>query len=70
MSSRPRLKCCPHCGGTTRTTVRIHGKGVGMGRFFIVECVHKLGGCGATISGKTKRIAAENWNRRFDGLLC
>ena len=65
MSSRPPLEHCPHCGGTKSTTVQLHPHGVGIKRFFIVECVVKRGGCGASITGKTKRQAIENWNRRF-----
>ena len=65
MARRPQLLYCPHCGGTKRNTLQLHPHGVGNHRFFIVECVPARGGCGASITGKTKRQAAENWNRRY-----
>ena len=57
---------CPHCGGTKRTSVRLIPHGEGIKKFFIVKCIPALGGCNASITGKTKREAAENWNRRFE----
>ena len=66
MSSRQPIMHCPHCGGTKSTTVRLIPHGVGNHRFFIVKCLVSLGGCDASCTGKTKRQAVENWNRRFE----
>ena len=57
-----KLDYCPFCGEQNSPRLKFHGFGVK--RFFIVKCEPKLGGCGASITGATRNIAIEKWNRR------
>ena len=58
------LKQCPFCGSAT--SPRIKAKGTGIKKFFIVQCERNLDGCGANVTGGTRRFAIENWNRRAE----
>ena len=61
MSYKVHLDSCPFCGNAKAAQLIPHG--VGIRRFFIVRCVVKLGGCGASVTGKTRRLAEMAWNR-------
>ena len=61
MSYKAHLDTCPFCGAEKAAQMIPHGEGVR--KFFIVRCVVKLGGCGASVTGKTRRIAERAWNR-------
>lgn len=56
------LEYCPFCGETTSPRLKFHG--VGVKKFFIVKCEPALGGCGASVTGATRNLAIEKWNRR------
>ena len=56
------LEFCPFCGETISPRLKFHG--VGVKRFFIVKCEPALGGCGASVTGATRNLAIEKWNRR------
>ena len=61
MSYKVHLDSCPFCGNENAAQLIPHG--VGIRRFFIVRCVVKRGGCGASVTGKTRRLAEMAWNR-------
>ena len=56
------LEYCPFCGDTNSPRLKAHG--VGVKKFFIVKCEPALGGCGASVTGATRNLAIEKWNRR------
>ena len=62
MADKIKLKPCPFCGKSESVHLLAHGTGIK--RFFIVRCECGLGGCGANVTGATRRFAADNWNRR------
>jgi len=62
MSYKAHLEPCRFCG--KQDSVQLVPHGVPPHRFFIVKCVIKRGGCGASISGKTRRMAETAWNRK------
>ena len=64
MGKRLFLKECPFCGAG-RATLHLFTHGEGVRKFFIVRCERGLGGCGANITGTTRRDAADAWNRRL-----
>ena len=61
MAYKVHLDACKFCGRADATQLIPHG--TGMTKFFIVRCVVKRGGCGASVTGKTRRIAEAAWNR-------
>ena len=61
MAYKVHLDTCPFCG--RKDTAQLIPHGIGVGKFFIVRCVVKRGGCGASVTGKTRRMAEEAWNR-------
>lgn len=60
MAYKVHLYVCPFCG---KDTAQLIPHGVGIKKFFIVKCVVKRGGCGASVTGKTRRLAEMAWNR-------
>lgn len=61
MAHKVHLDTCPFCGG--ENTAQLIPHGIGRAKFFIVRCVVKRGGCGASVTGKTRRLAEKAWNR-------
>ena len=61
MAHKVNLDTCPFCG--RGDTAQLIPHGVGFTKFFIVRCVVKRGGCGASVTGKTRRLAEMAWNR-------
>ena len=61
------LEFCPFCGEIRAPRLKFHG--VGVKKFFIVKCEPALGGCGASVTGATRNLAIEKWNRREHGKL-
>lgn len=61
MAYKVHLDTCPFCGG--ENTAQLIPHGIGMAKFFIVRCIVKRGGCGASVTGKTRRLAEMAWNR-------
>lgn len=61
MAYKVHLDTCPFCG--KKDSVQLIPHGGGMAKFFIVRCVVKRGGCGASVTGKTRREAEKAWNR-------
>jgi len=62
MAKKFKLLPCPFCGKSESVHILAHGTGIK--KFFIVRCERGLDGCGANVTGGTRRFAAENWNRR------
>lgn len=62
MSAKITLEHCPFFGN--HNSIHLFAHGCGIAKFFIVRCETGLGGCGASVTGATRRLAAENWNRR------
>lgn len=60
MAYKVHLDTCPFCGGDKAQLIP---HGIGIAKFFIVRCVVKRGGCGAQVTGKTRRLAEKAWNR-------
>lgn len=61
MAYKVHLDTCPFCGG--EKTAQLIPHGIGIAKFFIVRYVVKRGGCGASVTGKTRRLAEKAWNR-------
>ena len=61
MAYKVHLDSCPFCG--REDTAQLIPHGVGVSKFFIVRCVVKRGGCGASVTGRTRRLAEMAWNR-------
>lgn len=61
MAYKVHLDTCPFCGRADTAQLIPHG--IGVTKFFIVRCVVKRGGCGASVTGKTRRLAEKAWNR-------
>lgn len=62
MSYKVHLDTCPFCG--REDTAQLIPHGIGIAKFFIVRCVVKRGGCGASAKPYWEtRIA--NWARRM-----
>ena len=61
MAYKVHLDSCPFCGRADTAQLIPHG--VEISKFFIVRCVVKRGGCGASVTGKTRRLAEMAWNR-------
>lgn len=62
MAYKVHLDACPFCGKGDAAQLIPHGSGYA--KFFIVRCVVKRGGCGASVTGKTRRLAEKAWNRK------
>lgn len=62
VSSDPQIRECPFCGGTR---VEVFPNGTPDNRYYIVRCLMKRGGCGASIGGATKEEAIHKWNSRY-----
>ena len=61
MSYKTNFEPCKFCG--RNDCVQLIPHGTGREKFWIVRCVVKRGGCGASVTGKTRRMAETAWNR-------
>lgn len=61
-----QIRECPFCGGTR---VDVFPNGTPDNRYYIVRCLMKRGGCGASIGGATKEEAIRHWNSRYTETL-